>query len=101
MDLAFGDTALRLVSMLFLVFVNACFVASEFALVTVRKMRMDQLVAQGHGSARIVRRALTQPDKYLAATQLGITMASLGLGWIGAPALAQVIEPLFAELPDA
>ena len=61
MDLAFGDAALRLVAVLFLVFVNAFFVASEFALVTVRKTRMDQLVAQGHGQARTVRRALTDP----------------------------------------
>jgi CBS domain containing-hemolysin-like protein len=100
MDLAFGDAALRLVAVLFLVFVNAFFVASEFALVTVRKTRMDQLVAQGHGQARTVRRALTQPDKYLAAAQLGITMASLALGWIGEPALARVIEPAFLSLPD-
>jgi magnesium and cobalt exporter, CNNM family len=101
MDSAFGDAALRLVAVLFLVLVNAFFVASEFAIVTVRKTRMDQLVAEGHGLARTVRRALTQPDKYLAATQLGITMASLALGWIGEPALARVIEPAFGSLPDA
>jgi magnesium and cobalt exporter, CNNM family len=101
MDLAIGDAALRLVAVLFLVFVNGFFVASEFALVTVRKTRMDQLVAEGHARARTVRRALTQPDKYLAATQLGITMASLALGWIGEPTLARVIEPAFLGLPDA
>ena len=65
----------------------------------VRKSRMDQLVAEGHGPARTVRRALTQPDKYLAAAQLGITMSSLALGWIGEPALARLIEPAFQTLP--
>jgi putative hemolysin len=67
----------------------------------VRKSRMDQLVAEGNGLARTVRRALTQPDKYLAAAQLGITMSSLALGWIGEPALARLIEPAFQTLPPA
>jgi CBS domain containing-hemolysin-like protein len=82
-----------------LIFANAFFVASEFALVTVRKTRMDELVSQGHSLAPIVRRALTNPDKYLAAVQLGITMASLALGWIGEPALAALIEPGLRILP--
>src|SRR5207245_2310493 len=55
--------------------------------------------AEGHGAARAVRRAVSDPDRYIAATQLGITMASIGLGWIGEPALASMIQPAFASLP--
>ena len=85
-----------LVAVLALVFANGFFVAAEFSLVTVRKTRIDQLIAEGHRGARTVRRALNDPDSYIAATQLGITMASLALGWIGEPALAKLFEPLFA-----
>ena len=92
--------ALGLVAILALVFANGFFVAAEFALVTVRKTRIDQLIAEGHRGARTVRRALNDPDSYIAATQLGITMASLALGWIGEPALARVFEPVFALFGD-
>ena len=90
----------RLVMLLALVFANGFFVAAEFAIVTVRKTRVDQLIAEGHRGARAVRRAITDPDSYIAATQLGITMASIGLGWIGEPALASVVEPALAIMPD-
>src|SRR5262245_16120793 len=89
--LAFGIAAI-----LALVFANGFFVSAEFALVTVRKTRIDQLIAEGHRGARVVRRALDSPENYIASTQLGITMASLGLGWVGEPALASAIEPTFA-----
>jgi putative hemolysin len=91
----------RLAGVLALVFANGFFVASEFAIVTVRKTRIDQLVAEGSRSARSVRRAISDPSSYIAATQLGITMASLGLGWIGEPALAVIIQPAFGFLPMA
>src|SRR5215217_3659093 len=91
----------RLAGVLALVFANGFFVAAEFAIVTVRKTRIDQLVAEGHRSARAVRRAVTDPDSYIAATQLGITMASIGLGWIGEPALASLMQPAFSYLPPA
>ncbi len=90
--------ALGVLAILGLVFANGFFVAAEFALVTVRKTRIDQLIAEGHRGARTVRRALTDPDSYIASTQLGITMASLGLGWVGEPALAGTIEPPFRFL---
>jgi CBS domain containing-hemolysin-like protein len=90
----------RLAGLLALVLANAFFVAAEFAIVTVRKTRIDQLVAEGHRGARAVRRAISAPDRYIAATQLGITMASLGLGWIGEPALALLIQPTFDFLPS-
>ena len=91
---------LGLVAIMTLVLANGFFVAAEFALVTVRKTRIDQLIAEGSATARVVRRALSDPDSYIAATQLGITMTSLGLGWIGEPALAEAIEPAFSILGD-
>jgi CBS domain containing-hemolysin-like protein len=90
----------RLSGILALVVANGFFVAAEFSIVTVRKTRVDQLVAEGRSRARAVRRAVSEPDRYIAATQLGITMASLGLGWIGEPALASLIQPLFEFLPS-
>jgi CBS domain containing-hemolysin-like protein len=65
----------------------------------VRKTRIDQLLAEGSRLARPVRRALQNPDQFIAATQLGITMASLGLGWIGEPAIASLLEPALNGLP--
>jgi len=90
--------AVGVLAILVLVFANGFFVASEFALVTVRKTRIDQLIAEGHRGARTVRRVQNDPVRYIAATQLGITMASLGLGWVGEPALAAFIEPPFLAL---
>ena len=82
-----------------LVCANGLFVAAEFAIVTVRKTRIDQLIAEGHRGAVVVRRAISEPDRYIAATQLGITMASLGLGWLGEPALASLLSPALESLP--
>ena len=93
------DAGLRILAVLALVFANGFFVAAEFSLVTVRKTRVDQLIAEGSRMAVTVRRALADPEAYIAATQLGITMASLGLGWIGEPALASMFEPAFSFLP--
>ena len=84
---------LSLLGIFGLVFANGFFVAAEFSLITVRKTRIDQLIAEGNRTARVVRRAMADPNSYIASTQLGITMASLGLGWIGEPALAAMIEP--------
>lgn len=99
MDYSPFDVALRLGAVLLLVLANGFFVAAEFAIVTVRKTRVDQLIAEGNKRARRVREAVSEPDSYIAATQLGITMASLGLGWIGEPALAVLLHPLFEGLP--
>ena len=93
------DIALRLSAVVALVLANGFFVAAEFALVTVRKTRVDQLIAEGNRRARWVRRAISHPDNYIAATQLGITMASLGLGWLGEPAIATLIEPALQSVP--
>jgi len=93
------DVGIRLAAVLALVLANGFFVAAEFSLVTVRKTRVDQLIAEGNRMARSVRRAISDPERYIAATQLGITMASLGLGWIGEPAVADTLRPVFAGLP--
>jgi|SRR5579871_554251 len=88
-----------LLGLVALVCANGFFVAAEFSIVTVRKTRIDQLIAEGHRGAKVVRRAISAPDRYIASTQLGITMASLGLGWVGEPALAHLFEPPLAFLP--
>ena len=82
-----------LVAVLVLVAANGLFVATEFSYVAVRRSRVEQLAAEGHGRARLLLASLHDLDNYIAATQLGITMASLALGWVGEPALARIIEP--------
>jgi CBS domain containing-hemolysin-like protein len=99
MELSIAGVLWRLAGVLALVFANGFFVAAEFSIVTVRKTRIDQMIAEGHRGARAVRRAVSDPDSYIAATQLGITMASIGLGWIGEPALASMVQPMLTFLP--
>lgn len=84
-----------------LILANAFFVTAEFALVSVRKTRIEELVAQGNANARTVKHVIHDPDRFIAATQLGITIASLALGWIGEPAIAHLIEPLFGLMPES
>ncbi len=78
-----------------LVLLNAFFVAAEYAVVAVRRTRIDELVAQGSRPARIVQRIKRNLEAYLTASQLGVTLASLGLGSVGEPAIARAIEPFF------
>ncbi len=78
---------------IFLLLVNAICVATEFALVTVRRARIDQLAAEGSRTARSAQGTLRNIDYYIAAGQLGITMASIALGYFGEPVLATIIEP--------
>jgi putative hemolysin len=85
---------LGLVAVVLLVLLNGFFVATEFSLVAVRRSRIAQLVEEGHPTAPAVKRALEHLDTYIAATQLGITIASLALGWIGEPAMAHLVDPL-------
>jgi CBS domain containing-hemolysin-like protein len=99
MDNVVLDVGARLFAVLTLVLANGFFVAAEFAIISVRKTRIEQLLAEGSRMARPVKRAVENPDQFIAATQLGITMASLGLGWIGEPALASMLEPLLHNLP--
>ncbi len=91
---------LGIIAVLVLVLANGFFVAAEFSLVAVRRSRVAELVNAGRMNARALQRAVDSLDTNLAATQLGITIASLALGWIGEPALAHLIEPLFGYLPE-
>jgi CBS domain containing-hemolysin-like protein len=92
---------LGLSAVVVLVLANAFFVAAEFALVGARRTRLDEMARAGDGKARLARRAVQSLDRYISATQLGITLASLGLGWIGEPALASLIQGAFRWLPGA
>ncbi len=98
-DSATGNVLFKLGAVAFLVAANAFFVAAEFALVASRRTRVEAMIRRGDTKAKLVRRALQHLDKYISATQLGITLASLGLGWIGEPAVARTIEGAFAGLP--
>ncbi len=91
--------ALGLLIVPILVGLNGFFVAAEFSLVTVRWTRVEQLVEEGKFGALAVRVAVEKLDDAIAATQLGITFASLALGWVGEPALSHLIEPLFKAIP--
>ena len=82
-----------------LVVLNGLFVAAEFALVAVRKTRIEEMVRRGLPGARAAESAINRLDRSIAATQLGITLASLALGWVAEPALADLLEPLFGFLP--
>ena len=91
-----GNTIFNLFVIAFLLFSNGFFVASEFAMVKVRKTRIEQLVNEGNYNASIALEALKDLDKFIAAVQLGVTISSIGLGWVGEGTLAHIIEPIFA-----
>lgn len=90
---------LGLVSIPLLVAVNGLFVAAEFALVAMRKTRIEEMVNRGQKGAKAIEAAVANLDRSIAATQLGITLASIALGWIGESALARLVEPLLVFLP--
>jgi putative hemolysin len=83
-----------------LVLLNGFFVAAEFSLVAVRRTKVEQLVKEGRRGANALFRQVTNLDRSIAATQLGITLASLALGWVGEVALANLLTPLFSALGD-
>jgi CBS domain containing-hemolysin-like protein len=91
--------ALKLVAVLLLVGANGFFVAAEFALVKARRTRIQELVKEGDLLARAVQAAQADLDRSISGTQLGITIASIGLGWIGEPAIADTLSGLFVRLP--
>ncbi len=90
--------ALGVASVFVLVLLNGFFVAAEFAIVKVRGTRIAELAGEGRRHAKVAQHLVGHLDAYLSATQLGITMASLGLGWVGEPALAHILAPLFDAL---
>ena len=86
---------IRLTGVALLVLLNAFFVASEFALVKVRASQLEPLVDEGNRSAAVSKQIAANLDLYLSSCQLGVTLASLGLGWVGEPFVARLIQPLF------
>ena len=91
-----GSIFFNLFVIALLLFSNGFFVASEFAMVKVRKTRIEQLVNEGNFNAKIALEAIKDLDKFIAAVQLGVTISSIGLGWVGESTLARIIEPMFA-----
>jgi len=82
-----------------LIILSAFFVASEFAIVRVRPTRIEQLIAEGNANAVSVKRIINNIDGFLSACQLGITITSLGLGWLGEPTVTKLFHPLLEKLP--
>jgi CBS domain containing-hemolysin-like protein len=91
-------TAVLLVLLFVLIAINGIFVAAEFALVRSRRARVEQLASEGTRGASSVLEQLDRIDEYLSACQLGITMASIGIGFLGEPAVAELVEPIFGGL---
>jgi CBS domain containing-hemolysin-like protein len=89
------DLTLQLIAVLFLLAANAVFVLAEFSFASVRRERVADLADEGVGWARTLLRALDNLDRYVPAIQLGVTMSSIALGWVGVPAVARVIRPPF------
>ena len=98
-----STTLLYLFIFFALIALTTVFVGSEFALVKVRASRIEQLIAEGNGNARVVKKMISNLDYYLSACQLGITVTSLGLGWLGEPLFKHLLEPLIGliHIPDA
>ncbi|MBP2653848.1 MAG: putative signal transduction protein with domain containing protein [Firmicutes bacterium] len=93
---------IELIAALLLVLLNGFFVIAEFSLVKIRRTRLEELVHQGNNRAKLALKIVSSFDTYLGATQLGITLASLALGWLGEPAVSSLIMPiLLSYFPDA
>ncbi len=99
MDLT--DIFINIFIIVFLLFVNGFFVAAEFSLVKVRKTRLEQLCNEGNANAKRALKLVNDTNKMLAAAQLGVTIASIALGWVAEATIVQLIEPLIKLLPVA
>ncbi len=98
-EIEIGTLAINLFLVLLLVFLNGVFVAAEFSLVKVRHSRLIQLESEGNRLAPYALKVANRLDAYLSATQLGITLTSLGLGWLGEPAVSELlVEPLMYQM---
>lgn len=96
--LTFLGVSLKLLAIFFLVFLNGFFVAAEFAIVKVRSTQIETLARKRHRRAKVAENVIRHLDAYLSATQLGITLATLGLGWLGGPFVAELLRPLLSGL---
>ncbi len=98
-EFAIGKLTLNLTLVLLLVLLNGVFVAAEFSLVKMRQTRLTQLVSEGNKLAGFALKVNNKLDSYLSATQFGITLTSLGLGWLGEPAISELlVEPIMYKL---
>jgi len=96
--MSYIEIILKILLVLGLVALNGFFVAAEFALVKIRETQLDALAAKGHRRAKVARHIISNLNSFLSATQLGITMASLGLGWAGEPIFTALLSPLLVSL---
>src|SRR3978361_406997 len=88
----------RLMTVAVLILSTAFFVAAEFAIVSIRETRLEQLLKQGRPGANTALRLKREIDDFLAANQLGVTVGSLALGWLGEGTVAQLLQDLLARL---
>jgi len=88
----------KILALIFLVLLNGFFVAAEFAIVKVRDTQLQPLLKRGHQRAKAAMHVLSHLDRYLSSAQIGITLASLGLGWIGEPVFAALLSPVMEKL---
>ena len=95
-----ADILINIFIVAFLLFVNGFFVASEFALVKVRKTRLEQLSHEGNRNAKKALKLVENTNKMLAAAQLGVTIASIALGWVAETTIVALIQPLIALFPN-
>lgn len=93
------DTIFQVILIILLIFINGYFVASEMALVSIRKTRIDELVKNKNITAKLLQKSLKHIDKFISATQLGVTLVSLILGWIGEPFTANIVQSFLKFLP--
>lgn len=96
----FGRLIYSIVTIGFLLLMNGFFVAAEISIISVRKTRLEQLMNEGNLSASLAMDAIKEINKFVAAVQLGVTITSIGLGWVGEATIAQLISPLFNSLPQ-
>lgn len=94
-----GSILFNLLIIGLLLFSNGFFVATEFAMISVRKTRITQLTDEGNFSARMALETLKDLDKFIAAVQLGVTISAIGLGWVGEATLAEMFKKMFSLLP--
>ena len=97
-NLSVAVILLKLLAVVFLVGLNGFFVAAEFALVKIRDTQLENFVREGHGGAKMARKIIKNLDGVLSACQLGITLASLGLGWVGEPVFSDILQPVYGWL---
>ena len=96
-----GTIVINWIIVFLLLLVNAFFVAAEFAIVRARKAKIEQLTKDGNVDAKLALKALEDTNFFIAAVQVGVTIASIGIGWFGSPTVEMMLKPLLNEFPSA